>query len=205
MIYKLEQEIPNEKYLTYGQMNIIFSFQKLWLKIAVWIRTYIRSVIYDTRDKEHIANYLISLPQEFYPTFNMFYGSNIALNITDLLSDFIKSAMELIEYKRYGESELTSSRTIEWYKSADKLSSYLAKINVYWDENQWKFLLYQYIKLKTDGISALVNNDYRQEIDQYNIIDNIIFIMGSYMARGIIASNLQPVSSQYSGPPWCSR
>ncbi len=205
MIYKFEQEITNNKYLTYGQMNIIFSFQKLWLKVAIWIRTYIRSVIYDTRDKKHVANYLISLPNEFYPTFNMFYGSNIAQNITDLLLDFIKSAMELVEFKKYGESDLTNLRILKWYQSADKLSSYLSKINVYWDENQWKFLLYQYIKLKSYGISALVNNDYIQDVNQYNIIDNIIFIMGSYMARGIIASNVQQISSQYDEQPWCTK
>ncbi len=189
MLYKMEQEIPNENYITYEQMNIIIVFQKLWLKIAIWFRTYMRSAIYDTRDKSHVVNYLTILPHEFYPMFNMFYGSTIAQNITDLITNFIKAAIEVVEYKRYGEGGLTNSSIFEWYQSADKLSSYLARVNVYWDENQWKFLLYQYIRLKSDGISALVNDDYDKEVELYNMIDNIIFLMGSYMARGIISHN----------------
>nr|WP_312578601.1 hypothetical protein [Sedimentibacter sp.] len=196
MIYKMEQEISNERYLTYEQMNIIITFHKLWVKVGYWIRTYIRSTIFDTPDKKQVSNYLISLPNEFYTIFSMFYGSDIAQNLIDILLNFITSAMKVIEYKNYDESGLTSSSTIEWYQSADNLSSYLANINVYWDENQWKSLLYRYIKLKTDDISAIVNSNYEDDINLYNTIDNVIFLIGSYMARGIIASNLRNIPNQ---------
>jgi len=85
MIYKAEQESPNESYITYDQMNIIIAFEKLWLKIAIWIRTYIRSVIY--------------------------------------------------------------------------------------------------------GINAIIQDDYEKEVELYNMVDNVVFLMGSYMARGIISSS----------------
>lgn len=196
MIYKAKQEAPNEKYITYDQMNIIIAFEKLWLKIAIWIRTYIRSVIFDTRDKNSIANYLIALPNEFYPIFSLFYGTTVAQNIVNLLVDFIKSSIEVVEYMKYGESELANSSIIKWYQTADKLSSYLARINIYWDEYQWKFLLYQYIKLKIDGINAIIQDDYKKEVELYNMLDNIIFLMGSYMARGIISSSSQQIPNQ---------
>ena len=189
MIYKAEQESPNESYITYDQMNIIIAFEKLWLKIAIWIRTYIRSVIYDTRDKNSVANYLITLPYEFYPIFSMFYGTTVAQNIVNLLVDFIKSAIEVVEFMKYGENGLVNSSTIKWYQAADNLSTYLARINIYWDESQWKFLLYQYIKIKIDGINAIIQDDYEKEVELYNMVDNVVFLMGSYMARGIISSS----------------
>lgn len=190
MIYK--QEIPSERYLTLEQMNIINTFQRLWAKIGYWIRIYVRSTVFDSPDKKVITNYLTSLPNEFYSIFNMFFGFEITQNITNLILNFIKSAMKVIEYKSYGESWLANSSITEWYQSADELASYLAKINVYWDENQWKYILYQYIKLKTDDIGSVVNSNYEENIERYNTIDDIVFLMGSYMARGIISlANIQ--------------
>lgn len=191
MIYRMELDISNQKYLTLEQMNIIISFQKLWVKLGYWIRIYIRSSIFDTPDKKEVSNYLMSLPNEFYPIFSMFYGPEITQNLIDLLLNFIKSAIKVIDYKKYGESGLANSSIIEWYQSADKLSSKLAEINVYWDENQWKSLLYQYIKFKTDKISAIVSGNYVNDFNIYDTIDNVIFLMGSYMARGIISSTMQ--------------
>ena len=177
MIYKMEQEITDKKYLTYEQMNIIIAFQKLWVKLGYWIRIYIRTAIFDTPDKKQVANYLMSLPNEFYPLFNTFYGPEITQNLIDLLLNFINSAIKVIDYKKYGESGLANSSIIEWYQSADKLSSKLAEINVYWDENQWKSLLYQYIKLKIDKISAIVSGYYVDNFNIYNMIDNVIFLI----------------------------
>lgn len=196
MIYKLEQEIPNEQYLTYDQMNIIISFQKMWLKIALWIRTYIKASIFDTPNLKSTTNYLFILPSEFYPIFSMFYGTEVAQNLVNILLDFIKSAMKVIESMKYGDKVLTGSRITEWYQVADKLSSYLARINIYWDENQWKYFLYQYIKLKVDEIRAIVNGNFEEEIELFERIEDVIFLMSSYMARGIISSNLKRITNQ---------
>jgi len=185
MVYK--QEIPKEVYLTNEQVNIINTFQRLWVKIGYWIRIYLRSSVNNTPDKQIISNYLTTLPNEFYSIFNIFYGFEVAQKMKDLIFNFIKSAMQVIEYSGYGEGSLTNSAISEWYQSADEIASYLASINVYWDENQWKYMLYQYIRLKIDDISSIVKGEYQENIDLYNTIDDIVFLMGSYMARGIIS------------------
>ncbi|WP_324823795.1 hypothetical protein [Sinanaerobacter sp. ZZT-01] len=189
----MNQTTQNENYLTYDQVNIIIAFQKLWLDLASWMRSYIKAEIYDTKNLQSVKNYLLTLPSEFYDTFSIFYGTIPAQRIMDLMSEFIKSGMKVVESLKYGDSLLADSRTIEWYKIADDLSSFLARTNIYWDENQWKYLLYQYIKLKIEEINAIINDNYEEEIKLYNSIEDIVFLMASYMARGIISSNLKNI------------
>lgn len=160
------------------------------------MRTYIKAAIYDTRNLQSVKNYLLYLPTEFYNTFNIFYGTVAAQRLMNIMTEFITSAMKVVEAIKFGDSVLTDSRIIEWYGVADKLSSFLARTNVYWDENQWKYLLYQYIKLKINEINAITNDNYEEEILNYNSIEDIIFLIASYMARGIISSNLQVKNNQ---------
>lgn len=187
MFYKLEKETQTEEFLTYNQMNIIISIQKLWFKLSYWIRIYIRASIFNDPDLKSVSNNLINFPSEANSFSSIFYGTEVAQNLKNLSWEFIKAVMNVVEPMKYGDNVLTNSRIIEWYKIADKISSYLASINVYWDENQWKYLLYQYIKIKTDGIYAIVKGNYSAEMDLYNQIENINFLMASYFARGTIS------------------
>lgn len=191
MVGKEENKLPEDKYITYDQMNIINAFQKLWLHLSIWMRSYIKSVVYDTRNLHFNAEQLLSIPNDFYGPFSLFYGTVTAQNFAGHLADFIKAAMEVVEAIKNGDSVLANSRAVRWYETADALASFLARINVYWDENQWRYLLYQYIKLKIDEIHAVLNDNYEEESELFNSIEDIVFIISSYMARGIIASSLQ--------------
>lgn len=193
MVWKMQEENPMGKYLTYDQMNILTAYEKLWIKLSVWLRTYIKADIYDTRNLKSVTNYLNSLPSTFYPIFSTFHGSQAAQNLVNILFNFIQAAMGAVEAMKYGDNELASSRIIKWYQIADQLSSDLARINVYWDENQWKNLLYQFIKLTVDEINAIVNDQYEEEIQIYDRIEDIVFLIASYMARGIISAQQAPM------------
>jgi len=76
------------------------------------------------------------------------------------------------------------------YQSADSLARFFAQINIYWDEGQWKNLLYQYVRMKIEEIVAIASNDFQKEVEVYDRVEDLTAIMGNYMARGIIASNL---------------
>lgn len=186
MIYS--RETRTDEYITYDQMNILITIQKIWIKIAVLLRTYIKAAIYDTSNLKSIGDSLLKLPDEAYNIFIIFYGPEIAEDIKNLLSDFIETIMAVVENKKYGDDILTSSKTIELYQTADKIASYLPRINIYWDEEQWKYLLYQYIRLTISEIDAVINEDEQAETQIYTALENLNFIIANYIARGIIAS-----------------
>lgn len=195
MVYKLEQNRPNDKYLTYDQINILNAFQKLWQSIANLLEVYIKASIYDTRNQKAASNNLYNIPSKFYHTFSIFYGTQNAQKFMDHMFDFLKSAVGVVEAIKNGDYILTSSRIIEWYQHADEMAEFLADLNVFWDETQWKYLLYQYIKLQIDEINELKNDNYDKEIETKGKITDSIYLIADYMARGIILANMQQSSN----------
>lgn len=187
MIYKREKS-QSKDYISYDQMNIIITMQKMWFKIAIMIRAYIKASIYETRNLKSIAHTLSNLPSEVYDIAIVFYGPEAAEQLKNLLSDFIKTTLEIVEAKKYGDKVLANSKIIKLYKIADKISSFLARLNIYWSEEQWKYLLYQYIKLKIAEIDAVIDEDDEAEKEIFDKIETINFLMANYMGRGIIAS-----------------
>lgn len=186
MFYKMEEEILNEECITYDQMMILIDFQKLWFKIAVWVRIYIRAAIYNTPNKEAVTDYLLEIPNEAYSIFTRYYSSKEADTIKELLTAFIEAIMETIEAMRYGNEVLINSKISKLYQSANKMSSYLASINEYWDEEEWQNLFYKYISIKIDEVNAVINDDYEEEIRLYNMVEDVNYSMAEYMAEGII-------------------
>ncbi len=182
------REIRTDEYISYDQMNVLVSIQKLWFKLGVLARTYINAAVYNTPNLQSVSTSLLDLPQEAYNLFILFYGPDIAENIKGLLFDFIATMIEVIDNKTYGDKTLSDLKIIQWYQNADKLSSYLSRINVYWDEEQWKYLLYQYIRLTINQIESAMNVDNQVERQIYTAIENLNFIIANYMGRGIIAS-----------------
>lgn len=192
MVFKNQDNIQNEKYLTYDQLNIMITVQKLWIRFAMWIRTYLRALIYDTRNLNLNTNMINSLPSEVYNLFSIFFGTEIAENMKNLFFQFFQVMMQVAEAMKYGDQISTDARIIKWYQVADEISSYLARINVYWDENQWKYLIYEYIKLKTGEINAIIQGDDEAERELYDLVENVNFLMSNYMARGMIRAAQNP-------------
>ncbi|MBR0598281.1 hypothetical protein [Sinanaerobacter chloroacetimidivorans] len=188
-----EGTIPETPYLiTHEQMNIIIAFLRYWMNIASWTRAYLRSTVYNLPNLEAIANQLYSAPSDFYETISLFYGTKVAQDFVNHLTNFIISAMNVIDGMYKGDTELVNTSTARWYRSAGELASFLSKINIYWDENIWRNFLDQYIKTTIDGIVAQMQGNYDLENTIYKKLEDTAVLMGSYMAKGIIASGMSP-------------
>jgi len=182
--------IPGVRYLTYEQMNILINYQSLWANLALWIRSVMRSTAFNNPDLQTNVNQLFyKVPQDFYETFQLFYGREIAQYFINYLTRFIASALQLINAYRDNNVEAINTSTSQWYQSADDLAAFLASINIYWDTNQWRSLFYQYIRFEIEEIIAFQGGDYEQEIAIFRSKQELSNLMGSYMARGIIAKN----------------
>jgi hypothetical protein len=199
MINKNQQEInilPEVDYLvTYEQLNALITFQKLWSQLSMWLRSLLISTVENLDNKEAVTYQLYKIPTDFYNTFRVFYGPLISQQFLNLLNSLITSTRTLIESLQSGNDESVNSAVSQMYSTADELAAFLARINVYWDEAQWKNLLHQFVRLLIDEIIAMISGNYEQEILIFNRMDDLTDIMGSYMARGIISRNMNPVSS----------
>lgn len=173
--------------LTFEQVNTITAFQRLWAHMVHWTRSFILSSVYNLANLKPITDKLYSTPLDFYGIFASYYGTENSEHFVTLLSNFVMACIRMMEGLRNGDQALVDASARQWYDSADQIAAFLSSINVYWDETQWKNLLYQYIQMKIDEIMATIQGDYNREIALYEIMENLAIIMGSYMARGIIA------------------
>ncbi|WP_324824574.1 hypothetical protein [Sinanaerobacter sp. ZZT-01] len=189
MQFKNQEDTSNKPYLTYDQMNTLVAVQKLWIRMGVWNRSYIRALIYDTPNIKSSKKGMLSLPAEVGSMSSIFFGTENGKTLENLSLQFNETMMEVIEAMKYGDLILTNTKVIEWYHIADEIATFLAKINIYWDKNQWQYLLYQYIKYKIEEVNAIVTDNTDAEINLYNLTENINFLMSNYFARGVLFAN----------------
>ncbi len=188
MLIKSQQNPEEIPYITYEQMNTIDAFQKVWIRMAAWNRSYIRALIYNTPNLKLTKQNMRETPSELGDLFSVFFGTLNGKRLEDLFFQFNEIMMKVTEALKYGDTITATEKIIEWYQSADEIAAFLAKLNIYWDYDQWVYLLYQYIKYKTDEINAVLMNDYDAEMATYNMTETFNFLISNYMARGVFSS-----------------
>lgn len=183
---------PNREFtFTFEQLNLNSIFQRLWLQLSIYMRDYIYASTMEGHDLEASMERLFRLPGDFYNAIYPFYGAEIASLFRDIFTNFIARASRVTEGVKANDQALVDKSVQEWYQNADQLAGFLARINLYWDENQWRNLLYQYVNLKNHMIVAAASGNYRQEIQLFDSVFDLTSIMGTYMARGLFARQLQ--------------
>lgn len=183
--------IPEVNYLSYEQMNTIITFQKIWIDLAFWNRNLLISTFFNLPNLLPTTNQFFNItPQIFYNSLRFFYGPEISQYFLSYFTSFLASNLQLINAYKSNDEKAINDATTQWYLNADTLSEFFSRINIYWDVNQWKNLLYQYIRLKIVEAVAVQSGDHNQEMGTFYKIQDLSQVIGSYMARGIIAQFL---------------
>lgn len=191
---KVKQEltdITGKPYITYEQMNILINFQKLWSQLALWMRTFVSHTLENSSDLSYVTTRLFEkVPLNFYNSFIIFYGVDTSRQFLTILTRFLSNVWKIANGYSNKDSASIDSSTVTWYQSADELASFLESVNVYWDEAIWRSLLYQYIQLYIQQIIARVGGDFEHAHEINDTVEELTYMIGSYMAKGIIANNL---------------
>jgi hypothetical protein len=200
MINRMQEVLPKgDQYLTQEQMNIIINSQRLWLELAFTIRNLMMAVIRDPERTQSAANRLYNIVEtNFYNYLRLFYGPDVAQQLVNYLSNFITYMWRLFEGISTNNTEEMNSNVVKLYENADQVSSYLASINLYWNEQQWKDFLYQSIRVTIDEAMALASKDFEKEYQIFNRLSDLATLMGDYTARGIIARSAPSSPQQNS-------
>lgn len=181
---------PGTRYITFEQMNIVTNSNKLWMEFAYWVRALIYSTIKDPERLPFIANKLFGgVAGEFHTLFEFYYGSQLAQQFMSLFTSFITGIWRITEALKSNDSGQADTYTAQLYQIADSLAKFLAQINLYYEEAQWRNLLNQAVKSAIDEAASILGNDYKKEIEVSSSMADLAILIGNYMARGIISSN----------------
>jgi hypothetical protein len=188
--------LANNSCFTFEQLNVISIFQRLFNQLAAFMRGTINASIFNNPNLNENLERLMRVPGDFRNSFLLFYGPEIANRMNDLMTSYIANVVNVVEGYKSNNQDLLNRSVQKWYNDANNLSSFLGSINLFWDVNQWRNLFYQYIQLKLEMIVALFSKDFGREIAIYDRIFDVTTIMGTYMARGLIAREIQRTENQ---------
>lgn len=185
--------IPGTTMLTYEQVGVISDFRKVWNELAYWMRDFTYSLVDNHENLYAVTNKMYrEIPLDFYNSLVVFYGEEIAERFLNLISQQILLFWRLIDAVKNKNTAVVDTTTQELYANSTAMATFMAQINPYWDEELWKNLLDLYISMKIEQILAIVQKNWDREIQIFSRIESHARIMGSYMARGVIARGLVP-------------
>lgn len=114
------------------------------------------------------------------------YGNEKAGIFENLLKDHLIIAADLVKAAKAGDDKQAEKLESQWYANADDIAKFLAGINPYWSEDEWKMMLHRHLALvKSEAVNSLQRN-YEEDIKVYDEIENQSLNMADVMSEGII-------------------
>jgi hypothetical protein len=181
-------------YLTYGQMNLINDFRYNVFQLVMWSRSLINVIASDLRSIEEVTAKIHTIPTLFYNSLRPYMGEVMAEEFLNLLFQHILIFTRIVYGLKSGNKEEVDSNIAEWYKNADEAAAFLAEHNLYWNLEQWRVLLYDYLELTIREAVALLSEDYANGITYYDRLQYHSLIIADYLSRGIM-SNIRPIEA----------
>lgn len=168
-----------------GYLNLAKSMRNLMAQMAYLTKLYTTSVFSGYGDAQAIANKLYSLPIRFQEKAELIFGAPLSEEFLNLLSLQVFYILSLVNAIASGNQDVANYYTQLAYQNADDIASQYAKMNPFWEEMQWKTLLYNYINLVVQDALALGAREFEKELDIFERMLLNALAMGDYLGDGL--------------------
>lgn len=167
--------------------DLMNHLRMLWEQHVTWTRLAIISIVFSLPDEELVIKRLLRNPKDFEAALKPFYGEKAASKFSDLFTSHLVIAAELVKAAKAGDSKAAADAEKRWYANADEIAAFLASINPYWSQEQWKSMLYNHLAMtKAEAVDMLTKN-YAAGIDQFDQIEKQALMMADVMTQGIVS------------------
>lgn len=178
---------PNFEEINEGeQLALISDLRQLWSQLAIWSRSLIVSVAANLGDIQMITDRLMFLPEAFSKILGKYFEPQDADRFGELLQEHISTMSALFTAEENKDDTVVNQETENLYANADRIAEFLAGINSYWDEEQWKDLLSDYIEMLLADLVARIAGEYAKEIDIFDDLQTQAIKIADYMSHGIM-------------------
>ncbi len=160
--------------------------RKLWEEHVFWTRLTILSIVFELPDVDLVTKRLLQNPKDFELALSPLYGNIIASKFAELLTNHLVIAAQLVKAAKAGDNTTALDAEKSWYANADEIAAFLASINPYWSQSNWKAMLYEHLALtKTEAVNMITKN-YSEGISTFDKIENQALEMADVMSYGIV-------------------
>ncbi|NLX88402.1 MAG: acetylglutamate kinase [Syntrophomonadaceae bacterium] len=160
------------------------TLRKLWEQHDVWTRSTIVSITFDLPDRQVVIARLLRNPKDFGRVFEKFYGPRIATAFTNLLTEHLVLAAQIVEAAKAGNNSRVALLQRKWLQNANQIAELLSDINNQ-SEREWRNMMQEHLRLVYNEAVNYLTGNYAAGVAVYDEIEKQTLEMADMMARGI--------------------
>ena len=169
-----------------SQLRLSNTMRQLWNEHVLWTRMFILSTAFNLPDLQFVADRLMQNPDDFADALKPYYGERKAAQFKQLLTEHLSIAGKLVNTAKAGNTTEADLQRRSWYMNAEDIARFLAMINRYWSEKEWKDMLFEHLRLTEEEAAYILGGKYFKSIDKYDEIQAEAMKMADVMTDGII-------------------
>lgn len=161
------QPFTTEQCISFDQMTILYYIRIYWFEMATWTRAYIVSRAANSDYANQAFERLRQVPIRYGNLLKAFFNEEMVDQNLQLIYTHIDLINNLITALMNNNQEEVNRTVQLLYQNSDEIAAILAQMNPYLDQNQWRTILYNYLRSTMDEITTFLAGDYERNIDIY--------------------------------------
>jgi len=175
----------NPQCITYSQMHLIFNLRIAWRRLTTWTRAYIISRYVGIGTAEELFGRLYLEVQNFSDMIQLIFGREISRRNAGYLVQYTIILRDLISAYLEGNSQAVQQNIDRFYSNINDNAAFLASINPYWSEAEWRVMLETYLQYTIEEANAFAAGDYKKAIEIFDRHTELTDRMGDIFAQGL--------------------
>ena len=171
--------------ITYSQMSLIFNVRIAWRRLTTWTRAYIISRYLGIGTAEELFRRLYLEVQEFSSMIQVIFGREISRRNAGYLVLYTIILRDLLSAYLEGNMEAVQQNLDRFYQTINDNAAFLASINPYWNEAEWRYLLETYLQYTIEEANSFASGDYKKSIETFDLHTELTNRMGDIFAQGL--------------------
>lgn len=145
----------------------------------------VNSIVGSLPDEEATTARLLRNADDFAAVLRPLYGPAIASGFAELLKTHLTIAAELVKALKAGNTAAAEDARKRWFMNADDIAAFLARINPFWSEAEWRNMLREHLRLLSNEVATRLAGNYEENVATSDRIQAQALEMADVMTRGI--------------------
>jgi hypothetical protein len=155
---------PTEQCITYERMDLIYDIQLYWIDMATWTRAFLITKAINSVYAEIVYDKLKRVPIPYGNLLKTIYNDETVDELLHLIDTHINLIENLVTAQINTDVEEVNRAIQLLYQNAEERAALIAAANPFIDKNQWRIVLYNYLRSTIDQITSYFAGDHGRDI-----------------------------------------
>jgi hypothetical protein len=162
--------------------------RRLWVDHVTWTRLFIVSFAADLPDLQATTDRLLQNQVDIGTAIEPFYGRQAGNQLTDLLTDHILTAAQLLQAAKDNDQAAFDQASADWYANARDIARFLHQANPkHWSLADMRSMMKTHLDLTLQEAAQQLGGDFAGSVATYDQVETEILHMANMLSAGIVA------------------